>query len=149
MVLDEEIQGAGSALDHAAHGASTDLSCAPHGANVTSYGETVIGPRRTNRKWSPQQKARITAESFEPGANITAVARRYDVGVGLLHYWRRRVRDRGGLENISFVPLAVEDRAPTPTRSELEIELGGARVHVRGHVDQAMLRTVFDALRPQ
>ena len=101
------------------------------------------------KSWSAQDKALITAESFEPGANITAVARRYDVGVGLLHYWRRRVRDRGGLEKISFVPLAVEDRAPTPTRSELEIELGGARVHVRGHVDQAMLRTVFDALRPQ
>lgn len=149
MALDDETHGAWSALDHAAHDTRTDLSCAPHGADVTSYGGTVIGPRRMNRKWSPKQKAKITAESFEPGANITAIARRYDVGVGLLHYWRRRVRDRGGLENISFVPLAVEDGTPPPVRSELEIELGGARVHVRGNIDQAMLRTVFDALRPR
>lgn len=149
MALEDERHDARSALDHAAHGTSMGLTCAPHRAEVTSYGDTVIEPRRKNRKWSPKQKARITAESFEPGANITAIARRYDVGVGLLHYWRRRVRDRGGLQTISFVPLAVEDGTPPPVRSELEVELGGARVHVRGNIDPATLRTVFDALRAQ
>jgi transposase len=149
VALDDETHGACSALDHAAHGARTDLTYAPHSANPTSHTGTVLGPGRTNRRWDPKQKARITAESFEPGANITAIARRYDVAVGLLHYWRRRVRDRGGLEPISFVPLAIEDGTPPPTRSELEIELGGARVHVRVVVDGGMLRTVFDALRPR
>lgn len=149
MAIDDETHGVWSALDHAPHGARTDLSCASHSAELTSYGNTVIGPRRTNRKWSSKQKARITAESFEPGANITAIARRYDVGLGLLHSWRRKVRERRGLEPISFVPLAIEDETPPPARSELEIEMGGARIHIRGVVDGVVLRTVFDALRPR
>ena len=145
--MDRETYGDCSDLNHAAHAASTDLSYAPHGANPT-YSGRVVEPRRTNRTWDPAVKARITAESFEPGANISAIARRYDVGLGLLHHWRRRVRaHHGRLEKISFVSLAVEDGAPPSARSELEIELGGARVHVRGVVDGAVLRTVFDALR--
>lgn len=147
--MNRETYSAWSDLNHAAHGASTDLSYAPHSANPT-YSGRVVEPRRTNRKWAPEEKARITAESFEPGANISAIARRYDVGLGLLHHWRRQVRDHhGGLEKISFVSLAVEDGTPPPARSELEIELGGARVHVRGVVDGAVLRSVFDALRPR
>jgi hypothetical protein len=31
--------------------------------------------------------------------------------------------------------------------SNFEIEIGGARVHVRGLVDGAVMRAVFDALR--
>jgi transposase len=142
----DEAHGADEDLNHAAHGASSDLTCAPHSAKGISHSGTVLGPLRTNRRWDPREKAKITAESFAPGANISAVARRHNVGLGLLHYWRRKVRDHGGLEPISFVPLSVEDGAP-PGRSDLEIELGGARVHVRGAVDGAVLRTVFDALR--
>lgn len=147
--MNRETYSAWSDLDHAAHGASTDLSCSPHGASPT-YSGRVVEPRRTNRRWAPEEKARITAESFEPGANISAIARRYDVALGLLHRWRRQVRDHhGGGEKILFVTLAVEDGTPPSARSELEIELGGARVHVRGFVDGTVLRTVFDALRPR
>jgi transposase len=99
-----------------------------------------------NRRWGAREKAKITAESFEPGANISAVARRHGVSLGLLHYWRRKVRDHGGLEPIEFIPLTVEDGLPRGC-SDLEIELGGARVHVRGAIDGSVLRTVFDALR--
>ncbi|VWX48526.1 hypothetical protein NOVOSPHI9U_190004 [Novosphingobium sp. 9U] len=31
--------------------------------------------------------------------------------------------------------------------SNFEIEIGGARVHVRGSLDVAVMRAVFDALR--
>ena len=41
---------------------------------------------------SDEERARILAESFEPGANIAAVARRHGVNGGLLHYWRKRAR---------------------------------------------------------
>ena len=149
MTFDNEIEDFGGVLHHAAHGGRPDLNYAPHSANLTLHSGTALGPHRTNRKWDPKEKARITAESFEPGANISAIARRYDVGLGLLHYWRRKVRDHGGLEPILFVPIAVEDGPPPSGQSGLEIELGGARVHVRGPVDGHVLRTVFDALRPR
>jgi transposase len=146
VTFDEEAHGAAEDLNHAAHGAGSDLTCAPHSASPALQSGTVLGPSRTNRKWASREKAKITAESFEPGANISAVARRHGVSLGLLHYWRRRVRDHGGLEPLEFIPLTVEDGA-SRGRSDLEIELGGARVHVRGAIDGAVLRTVFDALR--
>lgn len=69
------------------------------------------------------------------------------VSLGLLHCRRRKVREAGGLKPISFVPLTLADGAVTVARSELEIELDGARAHVCGAVDGDVLRTVFDALR--
>ena len=50
--------------------------------------EVLIGEER-RRRWSPEDKAEITAGSFIPGANISAVAHQYGVSQGLLHYWRR------------------------------------------------------------
>ena len=48
------------------------------------------------------------------------------------------VSDRGGLEPVSFIPLAVDDSASLPRMtSDLEIEVGGVRV--RGYVDGILL----------
>lgn len=47
--------------------------------------EVIIGAGR-RRRWSPEAKAKITAASFVPGANVAAVAREYGVSQGLLHY---------------------------------------------------------------
>ncbi|VWX48528.1 hypothetical protein NOVOSPHI9U_190005 [Novosphingobium sp. 9U] len=60
---------------HAPEGASSNWVSVPHGAKASVPGE-VLRSRRTNRRWEPQEKAKITAESFEPGANVSAVARR-------------------------------------------------------------------------
>ncbi len=135
------------AFDDAAHGGSSDLTCAPHNAKAVLRNATVLGPGRANQRWDLAEKAKITAESFTLGTTIAGVARRHGVSLELAHYWRRKVRDHGGLEPISFVPLTLAGGALTAARSELEIELGGARVHVRGAVDGDVLRTVFDALR--
>ena len=147
LMLGDEKRGEQVDLNYAALGAKSDCDGVPHSANQTSPGVNVLGPQRTNRRWDPREKARITAESFEAGANISAVARRHGVSLGLLHYWRRTVRDRGAMESISMVPLEVDDGAPR-SGCDLEIEIGGARVMVRGRVDGGVLRTVFDALRP-
>lgn len=145
---DEEKPGGGQVdLNHAALCANSDWDSVPHSANSVSHGATLLGPQRTNRRWDPREKARITAESFEPGANVSAIARRHGVSLGLLHYWRRTVRDRGAMEPISLVPVEVDDAMP-PAQCNLEIEIGGARVLVRGQVERGVLRTVFDALRP-
>ena len=39
----------------------------------------VITGRRKRRNWTPVEKARIVAESGEPGANISAVARNWGI----------------------------------------------------------------------
>jgi len=52
--------------------------------------ELITGQRR-RRRWTAEGKARIVAESFEEGANISEVARRHGVVRGLLTVWRRQV----------------------------------------------------------
>jgi transposase len=45
--------------------------------------EVITGARR-RRHWMAEEKARIVAESFEEGANISEMARRNGVARGLL-----------------------------------------------------------------
>ncbi len=122
--------------------------------------ELITGTPRQMRR-SDEERARILAESFEPGANIAAVARRNGVNGGLLHYWRRRARAQA-LEAAApqaplFVPVAIaktnemggSEGAPESglPRRMIEIETAGARVHVPEGVDAKTLSVVLAALR--
>jgi transposase len=120
--------------------------------------EVITGQER-RRRWSPDDKARITAESLEPGVNVSAVARHYGVSIGLLHYWRKCVRE-GVARTMRFVAVKVADDASVAApsapgtaawaerpRSCIEIELGGACIRVNGAVDAEALRVVMTAVR--
>jgi Transposase/IS66 Orf2 like protein len=48
------------------------------------------GPAVGRRRWSEEERRRIVAESFEPGASVSVVARRHDLNTNLLFTWRRR-----------------------------------------------------------
>ncbi|EPX9596798.1 IS66-like element accessory protein TnpA [Pseudomonas aeruginosa] len=88
----------------------------------------VVEPRRGNRRWPDDVKARIVAESLEPGARVVDVARRHGVVANQLSDWRRQVRDgilalpfaaattpssHDGAEP-AFVPLAIAAEPPEP-----------------------------------
>ena len=49
----------------------------------------VVEPRRGNRRWAADLKARIVAESFQPGVRVVDVARRYGIAPHHLSDWRR------------------------------------------------------------
>jgi transposase len=67
--------------------------------------EVITGERR-RRRWTGEEKARIVAESFEEGANISEVARRNGVSRGLLTVWRRQITTMAG-KAPSFVPIQI------------------------------------------
>jgi transposase len=122
--------------------------------------ELITGTLRHMRR-SDEERARILAESFEPGANIAAVARRHGVNGGLLHYWRKRARAQGqesaATQAPLFVPVAIAKASETGggtgvpesalPRRMIEIETAGARVHVPEGVDAKTLSVVLTALR--
>ncbi len=122
--------------------------------------ELITGTTRHLRR-SDEERARILSESFEPGANIAAVARQNGVNGGLLHYWRRRARaqalEAGATQAPLFVPVAIantnemggSEGAPASgsPRRMIEIETAGARVHVPEGVDAKTLSVVLAALR--
>lgn len=145
-MLEEDNSGLNGDLNSAAQCANTHWDGVQHSAKSDLAEATILSPQKRNRRWDPREKARITAESFEPGANISAVARHHGVSPGLLHYWRRTVRDRAAMEPISFVPLEVDDGVQAPEGS-LEIDFEGAHVVVRGAVDAGVLKIVCEALR--
>jgi len=83
----------------------------------------VVEPRRVNRRWSDDLKARIVAESFQPGARIVDVARRHGMVAHQLSDWRRFARQgllalpadllaalsprKNAAFESAFVPLAI------------------------------------------
>jgi transposase len=113
--------------------------------------EIITGTER-RRRWLAEDKARITAESFTPGVNVSAVARRHGVSIGLLHYWRRQARDSGRLEELQFVPISVADASAEAApqisvAGTIEIDVDGVRIRLSGAVDAVALRTVLAAVR--
>lgn len=126
--------------------ANGDLTYASHSAAVDFARVEEPLVRRRHERWPNEERARITAESFEPGTTVSAVARRNGVSLGLLHYWRRQARNCGRVEELRFVPITV---GPDPTRGSgaIEIEVADARIRVSGAVDVVMLKLVLDAVR--
>jgi transposase len=132
--------------------------------------EILTGPE-LRRRWTEEQKLRLVAETFRPGASISAVARRHGVHSSVLFRWRRRFTEPAPAGETALVPVAprrpdlvpvrVVADAPEPASSPppasapvpagaaglIEIELArGQRVRVDRHVDADALRRVLAVL---
>ena len=81
----------------------------------------VVERRRGNRRWPDHVKARIVAESFQPGARVVDVARRHDLVPHQLSDWRRQARE--GLLRLpaQILPEAGRSDAPEPAFVPLSI----------------------------
>ena len=110
------------------------------------------GGERRRRTWSADQKQRIIAESFAPGASVAEVARRYGLNANMLFTWRRReradVNDVG--KTVNIVPVRVVEATSTATATSMgrmEIVLvGGERILVGADVDATALARIVKAL---
>jgi transposase len=119
------------------------------GGGGTRRVEVISGVDR-RRRWGREEKSRIIGESFGEGVNVSEVARRNGVSIGLLHHWRRAARSRAGALEQSFVPLLPiggEERAALAAAPLIEIDMDAGRVRVMGAVDPAMLRAVIASMR--
>ena len=112
--------------------------------------EFGVGPARPvsrRRRWSAAERLRIVAESYQPGASVSLVARRNDVNANLLFTWRRRYGKRAaGAGDGGLVPVVVEPAGP-PAAGRMEIALSdGSRVIVDREVDGPALARVLAVL---
>jgi transposase len=110
---------------------------------------------RRRRTWSADQKQRIIAESFAPGASVAEVARRYGLNANMLFTWRRRERrvvDGGDGGPVNIVPVKVVATpiaiaAGPSSMGRIEIVLvGGERIIVGPDVDATALARIIKAL---
>ena len=128
----------------------------------------------TRRKWSDTEKQAIVAEAAQPGANISAVARRHGIKPSLLFRWRRQVREAPAHSaarafmpvTLALPPACSEPVAPEASPSpgsrlpaarsaaeeaghddRIEIELGNGRlVRVGAGVSTDALKHIIDLL---
>jgi transposase len=117
---------------------------------------------QVRRRWSEEDKRRLVAETFGPGATVHGVARRHRVSPSQLFAWRKLYRV--GLEIERAVPAlpsvpgfaAVEIAPMTPPSVAgvvpaplglIELELaGGDRVRISGMPDPEVVSAVVRAL---
>ena len=91
----------------------------------------VVEPRRGNRRWPLDLKARIVAESFQPGVRVVDVARRHGVVAHQLSDWRRQAREGLLMLPLDLLPaLSVQKEGrgepafvPVAFMPELEVAL--------------------------
>ena len=120
--------------------------------------EVLTGPGR-RRKWSDDEKARIVAETAEPGAKVTEVARRWQVSPQQVFDWRRQAREALAEATApagpSFVPVVPEPPAPAPEAAaagarqapSIEVKLAGAVLRIASGTDEDLLTAVLRAIR--
>ena len=113
----------------------------------------MLPVRGGRRRWPDDVKARIVAETLEPGATVRAVARRYDVHSNQLTGWRRLARD-GRLvlpaadASVEFAPLVVraEGRGGAASGECLEVVLDRVTVRLDAAVSAVRLAEIVSAL---
>lgn len=122
----------------------------------------VTTGRISRRKHDEAFKRELVERSLQPGASVAAIAQGHGINANLLFNWRRLYLRRGGsaLATTSpaptLLPVTVEERVATackpaaaPSRTPsgvIEIDIGPARVRLRGVVDETTVRCVLQAL---
>ena len=110
------------------------------------------------RRWTPEEKRRIVAESASAPRLVSATARRYGLSAGQLFTWRRLVgegRLGAEAEAVSFAQAVISCESatseppacPAAGQGRLEIVLGdGIRVIVDQGVDAGAVARLIVAL---
>ena len=115
------------------------------------------------RRYAASFKRELVERSLQPGASVSGIALENGINANVLFRWRReQLRATASVQHESTeqaVLLPVKLAAPvTPTTQAtaarspmpagvIEIEIGAARVRLRGAVDEANVRCVLQALR--
>jgi transposase len=117
----------------------------PTGGDTFRRVEVITGIAR-RRRWTADEKARIVAESYAPGASTTTVALRYGLHRNQLFAWRRRFPGGAGDHAAlppRFVPVAMADAGDR----RIELSCGGVTIRVGAGFDAGDLRRVLQAVR--
>ena len=65
---------------------------------------TIMTGADRRRKWSHEERARILAAAFAPGAVVAKVARQFDVASSLIYTWRREAAGVAACKPVGFSP---------------------------------------------
>lgn len=125
--------------------------------------DTQTKPQR--RHYAASFKRELVERSLQPGASVSRIALDSGINANVLFKWRREhLRAAAGVQRESaeqavLLPVKLATATVAPTTQEattprspmpagvIEIDIGAARVRLRGSVDEANVRCVLQALR--
>ncbi len=119
--------------------------------------------RTGRRTYTAEYKRSVVEECDEPGVSVAGVALTHRINANLLRRWIvRHHRESAAKSPTVLLPVSVRRASPafgadngasTATTNRrragaaaIEIEVYGARIHLRGSVDAQRLRAVLDVL---
>ena len=117
----------------------------------------VGGRGRRNRKWPDEVKARVVAETLEPGATVNEVARRHGLSANHVSSWRTLAR-KGRLvlpapeDPVEFATLLLgpgEEPPPVvvrPAADRAEIVVGAVTIRLEAGASADRIASVARAL---
>ena len=128
----------------------------------------VINGKDTRRRHSQTLKRDLVERSLRTGASVAALAQEHGINANLLFNWRRLHLQALNLDTVVAAPASVPALLPVTVQPEMqpptaqpqqpplaparastgtiEIEIGNARVRLRGTVDDASVRSVLRTL---
>jgi transposase len=126
--------------------------------------KAVVRVPRRRREHSAEFKQELVGRSLQPGVSVAAIAMAHGINANLLFGWRRRHLQAQALQAcpaaqaavllpvsieapVRAVPLFAPGPTPRTVAGSIEIDIGNARVRLRGAIDEASLRIVLSTLR--
>jgi transposase len=105
--------------------------------------EVITGPER-RRLWTKEQKRRIFAQAFAPGAMVSEAARRAGVCSGQIYRWRKELHEEAqGFSQVLVAAPTADDR---PAAAPIEVDIGGFRVRIGATAPRELVACVIKVL---
>jgi transposase len=134
---------------------------------VHTMKDQTRGSSRSRRQHERAFKDELIAQSLVPGASVAAIAMKGGINANLLFKWRRehvKAIAASAATAATLLPVCVIPEATSPSTAQptapvgpavnrgsspgvIEVEIAGARLRLRGTVDETMLGSVLRALR--
>jgi transposase len=118
----------------------------------------IISAKEPRRRWSADEKRRLVAEAFAPGAVVSHVARQHEVATSCLFAWRKRFAPQpseASQEQSRLIPIIVEALPPPSDLAALQPSFpavitwaDGTRLEVPAGYPATALKALIAALRP-
>jgi transposase len=114
---------------------------------------------RPRRRWTIEQKRRITQESFASGASVSRVAQRHALNANQLFQWRKKYREGrlGSRATPKLLPVAITDErlaeaekvgvpVPPAPLGIIEMVLARGKLRIEGRVELVTMRAAIECL---
>jgi transposase len=116
----------------------------------------IVAGKECRRRWTDEERRRLVAEAFAPGAVVAHVARRRGVAESCFYAWRKRYTN-DGRDRPRLIPVVVADAPAAVRLRQAQVTSSctaavvtlpdGTPVEIAGGYPRATLRALIAALR--